>query len=223
MRSLRKNEAFYNSIGNTQCTFSWFLIEFWFDSSHYLIMPKYHDYLWLYNTCTYIYMKKRKPRDQFWLIPYILFSFWMMYVVSVMLKTKYQVHVFDKWLKLEVLTPREIVSKFNICFSNFFFSEFDTDASYALTVYNDDPSYDVNISAAIYYSTCQFFDTSANTWDTNGCSPTDESIEKYAVCECEHLTPFGGGMLAPPNTLSFADLVVSFKTFNEFYSMRVQS
>ncbi|XP_052069619.1 polycystin-1-like isoform X1 [Mytilus californianus] len=86
-------------------------------------------------------------------------------------------------------------------------SEFDTDASYAVTVYNDDPNYDVNISAAIYYSTCQFFDTSANSWDTNGCSPTDESIEKYAVCECEHLTPFGGGMLAPPNTLSFADLV----------------
>jgi hypothetical protein len=49
------------------------------------------------------------------------------------------------------------------------------------------------------------------TWDTNGCAPTDESIENYAVCECEHLTPFGGGMLAPPNVLSFADLVVSIR------------
>jgi hypothetical protein len=62
-----------------------------------------------------------------------------------------------------------------------------------------------------------------NTWDTNGCAPTDESIENYAVCECEHLTPFGGGMLAPPNVLSFADLVVSMSQIVLVLSIRHKS
>lgn len=80
-------------------------------------------------------------------------------------------------------------------------------------MYNDDPNFDVNISAAKYFSTCQYFDTSTNTWSTNGCASTEESVENYAVCECQHLTPFGGGMLAPPDSLSFTDLLVSMGSF----------
>lgn len=89
------------------------------------------------------------------------------------------------------------------------FRSFDPSASYTITVYNDDPNFAYNISAAIYMSSCGFYDPSSETWSGAGCYPTAESLPVYTTCMCNHLTPFGGSMLVPPNAISFSDLVVS--------------
>ncbi|XP_067672234.1 polycystin-1-like [Haliotis asinina] len=77
---------------------------------------------------------------------------------------------------------------------------------YTLSVYNNDTYHDVNISIAIYLSSCQFFNTQSMDWDSSGCQAMDESITTRTVCRCNHLTSFGSSMLVPPDAINIVDL-----------------
>ncbi|XP_071105933.1 polycystin-1-like [Haliotis cracherodii] len=78
---------------------------------------------------------------------------------------------------------------------------------YTLSVYNEDAYHDINISIAIYFSSCQFFNTDSMNWDNNGCQVMDVSITTRTACRCNHLTSFGSSMLVPPSAINIVDLV----------------
>ncbi|XP_062602087.1 polycystin-1-like isoform X2 [Saccostrea cucullata] len=85
-------------------------------------------------------------------------------------------------------------------------TSFDPSASYTITVYNNDPNFAYNVSAALYFTSCGYYSPTDESWSGSGCSPTSESLPMYTTCTCNHLTPFGGSMLVPPDAISFADL-----------------
>ncbi|XP_069125629.1 polycystin-1-like [Argopecten irradians] len=87
----------------------------------------------------------------------------------------------------------------------FYINNYDTSNTYRISVYAND-SYLLNVSAAVYMSSCMYYDTTEREWSTQGCYPTSECIAIALVCKCNHLTAFGGGMLVPINAISFSDL-----------------
>ncbi|KAJ8318729.1 hypothetical protein KUTeg_003820 [Tegillarca granosa] len=86
-------------------------------------------------------------------------------------------------------------------------SDFDTSATYTLTVYNDDSYHSVNVTVGIYFSSCQYYNTQSQQWDSSGCTPTSESITTCSVCSCSHLTAFGSSMLMPISAIDFTDIL----------------
>ncbi|OWF55928.1 Polycystin-1 [Mizuhopecten yessoensis] len=87
----------------------------------------------------------------------------------------------------------------------FYISNFDTTKTYRISVYVND-TYMLNVSTAMYTVSCMYYDTTELAWSPSGCYPTAESTATAIVCECNHLTAFGGGMLVPIDAISFSDL-----------------
>ncbi|XP_041364412.1 polycystin-1-like [Gigantopelta aegis] len=83
---------------------------------------------------------------------------------------------------------------------------FDTASSYSVSVFNNNGYHDVNLSAAVYFSSCQYFAATPSDWSVSGCEVLDESIPICSVCLCDHLTSFGGSVLVPLDAIDFADL-----------------
>ena len=78
-----------------------------------------------------------------------------------------------------------------------------------ITIVNEDAGHDVNVSAAMYLSSCQYYDETREVWKASGCSVSDESIPIATVCQCNHLTAFGSSSLVPISSIDFKDLAVS--------------
>jgi hypothetical protein len=85
---------------------------------------------------------------------------------------------------------------------------FSKDTTYSVTLVNDDTHHSVNISAAMYVSSCQFYHEANELWSAGGCSVSDQSIPIATVCQCNHLTAFGGSSLVPISSISFTNLAV---------------
>ncbi|XP_070182767.1 polycystin-1-like [Littorina saxatilis] len=84
--------------------------------------------------------------------------------------------------------------------------DFRDTTEYTITLVNEDTDHDVNITAAMYLSSCQYYQESSRTWSAAGCSVSDESIPLATLCHCNHLTAFGSGSLLPISSIRFSDL-----------------
>ena len=57
---------------------------------------------------------------------------------------------------------------------------------------------------------CMFYNISSDVWDTSGCEPSPLSKATELVCQCNHLTTFGGSVLVPPNAIDIGDIGVCY-------------
>ena len=73
---------------------------------------------------------------------------------------------------------------------------------------NDDTIDAVQLSVGSYFSSCQYFDTSMESWSRSGCQPQEESTASVTSCVCNHLTAFGGNSFVSITDISFEDLDV---------------
>ncbi|XP_072168341.1 uncharacterized protein [Diadema setosum] len=55
-----------------------------------------------------------------------------------------------------------------------------------------------------FTSKCQFYDTEADDWSTDGCEVGDKSRLLQTQCFCNHLTSFGGGFEVPMNSIDLS-------------------
>ncbi|KAH9495437.1 hypothetical protein Btru_015106, partial [Bulinus truncatus] len=80
-----------------------------------------------------------------------------------------------------------------------------TDKLYVLAT-NDDSYHEVKLSVALYYSFCNYFNTTNQLWDQEGCLAQDVSTAVNVSCHCNHLTSFSGAALVAIVDFDFSDL-----------------
>ncbi|CAL1530708.1 unnamed protein product [Lymnaea stagnalis] len=71
---------------------------------------------------------------------------------------------------------------------------------------NNDPHHTVELSVAVYWSSCEHFNPKTQTWAHDGCTATAASTASNTSCLCNHLTSFGGRGIVSVADLDFADL-----------------
>ncbi|XP_066966740.1 serine-rich adhesin for platelets-like [Macrobrachium rosenbergii] len=53
---------------------------------------------------------------------------------------------------------------------------------------------------------CRFWNSEAESWDTDGCRVTPATNTRMVRCACNHLTSFGSDFFVPPNTIDFGSV-----------------
>ncbi|KAF0300768.1 Polycystic kidney disease protein 1-like 2 [Amphibalanus amphitrite] len=97
---------------------------------------------------------------------------------------------------------------------------FDDPLSVNLTISNMTRVYSTNYTVRVYTSSCLFYNTLSDSWDSDGCTVIDAN-HKATMCTCNHLTSFGSGFFVMPNAIDFdyvfANAGVSGKKTSETY------
>ena len=84
----------------------------------------------------------------------------------------------------------------------------DTDEVIFVTVTNNDPTHQVNVTVTPYEVQCQFYSPEQSGWSSSGVVPTARSNRSHTVCLSSHLTIFGASSLVAPEDIDFSDLTV---------------
>ncbi|XP_070580037.1 polycystin-1-like isoform X2 [Ptychodera flava] len=85
-------------------------------------------------------------------------------------------------------------------------SEYDPNHEWFVAVTNNFKFNILNVSVGVYYSSCQYYNETLHVWMNTGCVPSQDSMASCVVCDCNHLTAFGGSSMSTTESVQFVGL-----------------